>query len=105
MRYSPPPPSKSLKRVIQYLEIVETATNEKGFANHYDIFKGKAMNSAYASYVIRYLKDSGFIQGDEKTGYVLSQVGKDLLYISRRHSPLLGILTQELSGDNIRRYS
>jgi len=103
MRDSQPPPSKSAERVIQYLEIIEKATSEKGFAKRYDIFK-KAMNNAYASYVIKYLKGSGLVKGDDEEGYILSKSGRDLLDLSRKRRGLIGLLTRELSGDKIRRY-
>jgi Mn-dependent DtxR family transcriptional regulator len=103
MRKSSPPPSKSAERVIQYLEIIEKATNDKGFAKRYDIFK-KAMNNAYADYVIKYLKNSGWVQGDDEKGYTLSKIGKDFLDLSRKRRDLIGQLTRELSGDKIRPY-
>jgi Mn-dependent DtxR family transcriptional regulator len=104
MRDLSPPPSRSAERIRQYLEIIEIATKERGFAKRYDIFK-KAMNNAYACYVIKYLKDSGLVEGDDEKGYILSKYGKDFLDISRKHRGLIGLLTRELSGDKIKRYS
>jgi Mn-dependent DtxR family transcriptional regulator len=55
--------------------------------------------------VIKYLKDSGLVEGDDEKGYILSKYGKDFLDISRKHRGLIGLLTRELSGDKIKRYS
>lgn len=104
MRDLHPPPSKAAERIREYLEIIELATNQKGFAKHYDIFK-RAMNNAYTDSVIKYLKDSGLIDGDDEKGYTLTKYGKDFLDLLKKHRGLIGLLTRELSGDRIRRYS
>jgi Mn-dependent DtxR family transcriptional regulator len=102
-RKAPPPPSKSAERLLGYLEIVESAQAQRGYAKRYDLFK-KAMNTAYTSYVISYLKDAGFIKGDDEGGYRMTKEGEFCLEMLKKHRDLVGAFTRELAGDRIKRW-
>jgi predicted transcriptional regulator len=103
MRRSPPP-SKSSERVMEYLDIVKSAQTKRGFAKRYDILK-KAMNEAYTDYIIKYLKDSGLIKGDDdEERYYMTIKGEAYLYVFKKHRDLVGLFTTELSGERIKRW-
>jgi Mn-dependent DtxR family transcriptional regulator len=104
MRKKSPPPSKSSERLREYLEIIDDFTNQKGAANHYDIFK-RTPNSTYTNYIINYLTESGLVVGCDSEGYRLTEKGKELLGILKTRRELVGIMTQELKGDRIKPYS
>jgi len=96
-----PLPSKSADRVMEYLEIVDSAQLRQGFAKRYDFFK-RTPNEAYTSFIIGYLKDNLLTKevGEEK--YCLTKKGETCLHIMRRNRDLVGLFTQDLSGDRIR---
>jgi Mn-dependent DtxR family transcriptional regulator len=101
MRY--PPPSRSAQRVIEYLDIVKSAQAKQGMAKRYDFVK-RAMNEAQAGRMIKYLKESDFIEGNDDDGYRMTKNGEIWYEILKKHRGLVGLLTTELSGDRIRRW-
>jgi Mn-dependent DtxR family transcriptional regulator len=98
-----PPPSRSAQRVIEYLDIVKSAQAKQGMAKRYDFVK-RAMNEAQAGRMIKYLKESDFIKGNDDDGYIMTKNGEIWYEILKKHRDLVGLLTTELSGDRIRRW-
>jgi Mn-dependent DtxR family transcriptional regulator len=96
-----PPPSRSAERLKQYLECMQTAITENGFATDYDLLK-ETMNVAQRERAINYMLKNRLIQ-EVEGGYNLTQEGTYLLDVLRNRKAT-GILTRELSGDKIRPY-
>ena len=98
-----PQPSGSAKQLKEYLEIIANAQNsQQGTARRWDIYK-RAMNETQTDRWLNYIKDRGFIIGDNIGGYLLTEKGRDCLELLRKHADLVGVLTQELSGSRMRR--
>lgn len=98
-----PAPSKSVQRVMEYLEIVKSAQSQRGVAKRYDFVK-KAMNEAQASRMISYLEDNDFIDGNDDSGYRMTKNGEIWYEILKKNRSLVALLTTELSGDRIKRW-
>jgi hypothetical protein len=97
-----PPPSKSAERIKDYLEQIEAFSAEKGYATHFDLVR-KTMNNSQADRAIKYLLKDRFIE-EFGEGYRLTETGRTFLDLLRKHRGLVGVMTQELSGDKIRPY-
>ena len=98
-----PPPSKSADRIKDYLEQIESfSSSDRGYATRYDIYR-KTLNNSQADRMIKYLLKDRFIE-DFGEGYRLTENGKIFLDLLRKHRVLVGVMTQELSGDRVRPY-
>lgn len=96
-----PPPTKSADRIKEYLEIIEKKEIDGKKAKRYDVYR-RAGSEAQTDRVIKYLLETGLINGNDEKGYAKTGKGNDLLLILKKRE-LVGILTRDLSGKKIRR--
>ena len=95
-----PPPTKSADRVKEYLDIIDSKQTQSGRAKRYDIYR-RAGSEAQTDRMIKYLKDTGIIEGNDEIGYKKTKLGEDLHHILKRRE-LTGILTQDFRGSRLR---
>lgn len=99
--------SPSAKRIMEYLEIVNSAQENQGYAKRFDFFK-KALAGGYTDRVIAKLVSFALIreevvtlgEKDEKR-YYLTKRGEDYLKVYRLF-PEVAILYNFFSGDKLR---
>jgi Mn-dependent DtxR family transcriptional regulator len=97
-----PSPSKAAERLKEYLDIFDVADAKRGKTLRYDIYR-RAGNQWQTDRMIKYLEENGLIKGDKTTGYHKTDKGEIWHEILKKHSDLVGVLTQELSGDRRKR--
>lgn len=98
-----PPPSRAAERLREYLDIIESMQAKRGHALRYDIYR-RAGNPSQTDSTIKYLEENGLIEGNKTDGYRKTKKGEAWHEILRKHRDLVGVLTQELSGDRRRRW-
>ena len=102
----PTQPSGSARRVLEYLEIVDSAQKKQGFAKKWDFFM-RARSEGYTESIINKLKGLGLIReevalsnGKEEKRYFLTKKGETFLVIYRNNRDLVALFTH-LSGDRL----
>jgi len=94
-----PPPTESADALKEYLDIINSKQAESGKAKRYDIYR-RAGSEAQTDRMITYLREAGFIEGNDKDGYRKTRKGEEMHEILKRRD-LVGILTRELRGKRI----
>lgn len=103
MRREYPPPSRAAERLKEYLDLIESMEIQKGKALWYDIYR-KAGSSQQTNSMIQFLEENGLVKGNKTNGYVRTDTGKTWHDTLKKNRGLVGVLTQELSGNRRKRW-
>lgn len=95
-----PPPTRSADTLKEYLDIINSKQAERGRAKRYDIYR-RAGSEAQTDRMIKYLKETALIEGNDKDGYRKTGKGEEMHKILKKRE-LVGILTRDLRGKRIR---
>lgn len=95
-----PPPTRSADMVKEYLDIINSKQAQYGKAQRYDIYR-RAGSEAQTDRIIKYLKNTGLIEGNKEDGYRKTKKGEEMHSILKKRE-LVGILTRDLRGSRIR---